>query len=57
MHGVGANNMRGERIYLEWEQITGGERAYTWSGSQSQEGREHLSRVGANHRRGDSIYL
>jgi len=56
-----------------WEPITGGKRAYTWSGNQSHEGREHISLtwngnqshegrehipgVGTNHTREDSIYL
>ena len=44
-------------MYLEWELITDGETVYTWSGSQSQEGREYIPGVGANHRREDSTYL
>eukprot|EP00959_Pyramimonas_sp_CCMP1952_P408561 8562615-Pyramimonas_sp.AAC.2 len=40
-----------------WEPITGGKRAYAWCGSQSQEGREHMLDVGANHRREESIFF
>ena len=55
--GVGANHRRGGSIYLEWDPITGGKRAYTWNGNQTQVGRDHIPGVGANHRREESIDL
>ncbi len=43
-------------MYLEWEPITGGKRACIWSGNQSQEGKEHVPRVGTYHRREEGGY-
>eukprot|EP00959_Pyramimonas_sp_CCMP1952_P078163 1633864-Pyramimonas_sp.AAC.2 len=42
---------------LVWELITGGKRAYSWRGSQSQRRREHIPGAGANHRGEESIFL
>ena len=54
---MGANHSSKKSIYLEWEPLTGGKKVYTWSGSQSQEGREDIPGVGTNDRREEKIYL
>ena len=54
---MGTNHRREESMYLEWEPITDGKRACTWSENQSQEGRDYILGVGTNDRRGESAYL
>ena len=51
------NCRKQENTYIEWEPIIGGKKVYTWSGNQSQEGREYTTGVGTNDRREVSIHL
>eukprot|EP00959_Pyramimonas_sp_CCMP1952_P285424 5967831-Pyramimonas_sp.AAC.1 len=48
--GVGANHRQRESIYREWEPITGRERVFTGSGSQSQAPKRGPSHLNLNSR-------